>query len=378
VPSWARKIKSLKDDPRGPCPVTSEALGEKLGAALVRGEELAAAFEEWRLGDGERGPAIGSVDWLVKMFQGHNKYKRLDPATQAYYDDGLKLVQEHRLKSGTKFGTVQVADITPTVADRIYIRLRDRVEGKGEPQGEPRASFASQAIKSIRRAWNACWRDNQAAYPKDNPFMGVELEKSGRKRGFALRDDMLAFVAKADELGYPMVGTAAMISFEWLQREKAILQRLVWSDYQAGIRVKVVHSKTGEVVWMPLADQNGERLFPELEVRLAAATKLGALIVLQERPDKHGNHRPWSISGFQHLAAEIRVAAGLPADITFSTFRHGGFTEAGDVGGTDQELMAAGGHRTRETVSVYTRRTNVQAQNLASKRKLHRLSKRQP
>jgi hypothetical protein len=59
----------------------------------------------------------------------------------------------------------------------------------------------------------------------------------------------------------------------------------------------------------------------------------------------------------------------LPKDFQFRGFRHGGATELGDAGGTDQELMAMGGWERRETVSIYSKRSNPQAVNAAKKRR---------
>jgi hypothetical protein len=47
---------------------------------------------------------------------------------------------------------------------------------------------------------------------------------------------------------------------------------------------------------------------------------------------------------------EIIRAAGLRDELTFTSFRHGGFTEAGDAELTDREIMAQGRHRSAKVL----------------------------
>ena len=49
-------------------------------------------------------------------------------------------------------------------------------------------------------------------------------------------------------------------------------------------------------------------------------------------------------------------AAGLP-ELSFASFRKGGFTEFGDAEATDQEVLAQGGHRTCQMLTVYPKGT---------------------
>jgi hypothetical protein len=76
----------------------------------------------------------------------------------------------------------------------------------------------------------------------------------------ATLEELNSFVAKADELGYRSIGTAALIAFWWLQREEDIFLRLGWSHYRPSDSpdaVQILHNKTGESVDVPLYDQDG-------------------------------------------------------------------------------------------------------------------------
>ena len=49
---------------------------------------------------------------------------------------------------------------------------------------------------------------------------------------------------------------------------------------------------------------------------------------------------------------EIIRAAGLRDELTFTSFRHGGFTEAGDAELTDREIMAQGRHKSASAAQI--------------------------
>jgi len=150
-----------------------------------------------------------------------------------------------------------------------------------------------------------------------------------------------------------------------LQREEDIFLRLGWSHYRpadAPNVVRIIHNKTGETVDVPLYDQDGTHLWPDLVPRLDAETRLGTLLVMRDQPDRRNKvHLPWATSAsnpvrhVQRVVAEIRNAAGLPAGLTFTSFRHGGHTQAADAGLTDAQICALSGHKTAAMISVYAK-----------------------
>jgi hypothetical protein len=87
--------------------------------------------------------------------------------------------------------------------------------------------------------------------------------------------------------------------------------------------VRIFHHKTGELVDVPLYDQDGADLWPDLVPRLDRETRLGTLIVMRDKPDrKRKVHRPWATSAVnpvrhvQRVVAKIHDAAGLPGPMT--------------------------------------------------------------
>ena len=121
----------------------------------------------------------------------------------------------------------------------------------------------------------------------------------------------------------------------------------------------------------PLHDERGELLFPELMAELDGRQEpdsLGTngLIIRRDRQDrKAGAPLPWITAkgGLDYLRAtvkEIVRAAKLRDDLSFTSFRHGGFTEAADADLTDAQLRAAGRHRSARQLPTYVKRARKQ------------------
>jgi len=56
----------------------------------------------------------------------------------------------------------------------------------------------------------------------------------------------------------------------------------------------------------------------------------------------------------QHFSGRVRVAR-LRDDLSFTSFRHGGFTEGADSDLTDVELRAAGRHRSARQLPTFAK-----------------------
>lgn len=66
---------------------------------------------------------------------------------------------------------------------------------------------------------------------------------------------------------------------------------------------------------------------------------------------------------FTHLSRKVKEVirtAGLRDELSFTSFRHGGFTEGGDAELTDREMLAQGRHTTVKVLPKYTKRTTRQ------------------
>lgn len=131
-------------------------------------------------------------------------------------------------------------------------------------------------MTACRRAWFVGQRAEEKRVPTVNPFskMGLKARAPGqpvRETPTATWDELVAFRAKANELGYRSIATAALVAWEWLQREEHVFGAFEISHYRPKERpnsVRIVHPKNGEEAWWPLFDETGETLFPELMAEL--------------------------------------------------------------------------------------------------------------
>jgi hypothetical protein len=103
--------------------------------------------------------------------------------------------------------------------------------------------------------------------PVVNPFAKMGLPSSDRETPTATYEELAAFRVKAIEMGLASLATAAMIAWEWLQREADIFATFMVEHYRPKHQpnmVRVIDEKTGSESWVPLFDEAGVPLYPEL------------------------------------------------------------------------------------------------------------------
>ena len=245
-----------------------------------------------------------------------------------------------------------------------------------------RRTTVNHAMKTCRRAWNVAHRRKPRKVSKDNPFAQMGLESSDRETPTATYGELQAFRAKANEIGLPSLATTALIAWEWLQRERDIFGTFDVAHYRPKERpnaVRVVHEKTREENWIPLFDDNGVPLYPELMGELDAIKRerIGGLMLRRD----WGTRAPWptwptpeeiDLTHMARKTKEVIRAAGLRDKLTFTSFRHGGFTEAADSDLSDAEMRAAGRHKSAKVLPRYAKRTMRQVAEGARKRRATR------
>ena len=83
---------------------------------------------------------------------------------------------------------------------------------------------------------------------------------------------------------------------------------------------------------------------------------------------------PWTTArgGLDHLRSVVKDVirgAGLRDELSFASFRHGGFTEAADADLTDAQMRALGRHRSARQLPTYAKRTRKQLVTVAQRRR---------
>jgi hypothetical protein len=217
------------------------------------------------------------------------------------------------------------------------LQLNGRSAGRRSSTTYGREAAFSHAMKSCRRAWNVVARRHPGKLPHVNPFAQMGLRSSNRETPTATYNELLMFRAKAVELGLSSLATAALVGWEWLQRETDIFATFDVSHYRPKERpnmVLVVDEKTKQESWIPLLDDAGAPIYPELMAELDAIKRdrIGGLMLCRD----WGNRGPWPTwpkpdqPDFTHLSRKVKQvvrAAELRDELSFTSFRHGGFTE---------------------------------------------------
>jgi hypothetical protein len=196
--------------------------------------------------------------------------------------------------------------------------------------------------------------------------------------------ELQAFRAKAKEMRYSSLATAALIGWEFVQRRVDIFATFEVAHYRPKEHpnaVRVLHEKTREENWIPLFDDKGAPIYPELMAELDAI-KRERIAGLMIRRD-WGDRVPWPVwpspdnpdlTYMSRKVKEVMQAAGLRPELTFASFRHGGFTEMGDAELSDRMIMAQGRHKSPKVLKRYVKRTMRQVAEGAKRRRAVRES----
>jgi hypothetical protein len=378
VPTWARKAG---------CTLQNEPLGIDYEAAVERAEKiLLPALDDWRTGGATAEsppavPATGTLDWVFAEYRSDRRYTKLDPKSKRNHEQAFKLVGGYILKDGSRLGQKPAQAIDTALTDDLYEKLLilKTIDADGNVIERERRTTVNHAMKSCRRAWNVCGRRNPGKLPLVNPFAQMGLRSSDRETPTATYEELVTFRTKAIELGLPSLATAALVGWEWLQRETDIFATFDVSHYRPKERpnmVRVVDEKTNNESWIPLLDDAGAPLYPELMAELDAIKRdrIGGLMLCRD----WGKRGPWPTwpkpdqPDFTHLSRKVKEvirAAGLRDELSFTSFRHGGFTETGDAELTDREILAQGRHTTVKVLPKYTKRTTKQIATGTKKRR---------
>lgn len=362
-PDWARPPARRNGRV---CPVGAEALGSNLAEAIAAAETRNAAFDDWRNGS-EPTHAKGSVAWLFGWYRGLKRFKELTHKTRRDYIRAMDLVAGFSMKNG-KFGVRSAAKVDGEAADKLYEKLQSK--------GERTASYAMQVCRLV---WNQAVRHKRTTGVTDNPFskMGIGSTAAGSTRATS-RAEYDLYRKMAHDLGFHSMAVAAALCFELCQRvwdafgyadpDGRKVRGIKWEDYRPGKSISLKQSKTDELVPIPLivAGPDGEldRLYPELEDELAGIERGTGVIVREER-----NGRIYTERRVSTVHRLICNSAGLPKEMKFTGFRHGGITEIGDAGEADVRPIS--GHKTLNTTAIYNKASHAKAIRIATMRRQH-------
>jgi hypothetical protein len=377
------------------CTIPNEPLGTDYSVACGtdgnagRAATLNAAFDEWNtLRQGlpvtaERVPIYGTLRWLFQEYRRSNAYlEKVAPRSRRDYERTMQLIESIVTKKGDKLGDRHIRSVTPISTDKIYEKILFGPDGERPRQAE-------KAVALCRRAWRVVHRLHPTEFNRDvpNPWDGVTIKRRVKaKKAAVTREEVYKFANGAIKLGRPEAAAAAVICFEWLQRPENVLAGVLrWPDYRSKewpSAIKILHHKTGAVVWHPLeetVEATTIQFYPEAEAILAQLPCRGVPMILREVKTRNGvAFRPFSYSGFEKIVQQLRKKIeGVPSYFTLDACRHGGMTELEEAALTEGQGRALSGHKTAQAYRGYAKETFDRALSATRKRHAHRLANTQ-
>ena len=347
--------------------IPAEALGSDYATACERARLLNEHLTSWRHGRSsprelDLQPGFSTLGWLVERYQRSPAWAKVSARSKPEYERAFRLVLDYRLTTGLELRLAPVAAITARGVDKLYEALQ-----KSERVGR-RLRQANLCVMRMARAWDAVHRLYPKVVAAENPWRGVELEHGKGTTRPATRTEAYALHRALVAAGEPHLAAVPLICFEWHQRPENVLAgHLTWGDCHPTV-VRIVHHKTGDLVWLPLV-HNGVALFPELSAYLDNLERLGVSVVLMQPKAKGAPARPFLLREARRRVRRVTIAAGLPADLNLASCRHGGLTELGDAELTEQGVMALSGHKDPRSARLYVKRTKQQRLAAALKRR---------
>jgi len=350
-----------------------QRLPDDRAEAAARAEALNAEVDAWRRGEASphappaaqkrRAPAPGTVAALIRDYRASRWWRDLAPATRRHYGWALEAIEDWA-------GDMPARAITPPAVQAWHESLRRRVEGRGRARRVVETpAKAAAALRVLRLLLQVGVRlgycsSNAAARP------GIAVERQ-REPVLWRPDQVEHMVRVADALGWRSVGTAILLN-SWIgQRVADVLGLPPWSPEGGALVFR--QGKTGRRVALPIG------LVPALVERLRAeAERPGAVrspthLLLHDRTG-----RPWNLSTFEHVFAEVREAAvrgvpeaGLPpmpdcAGLLFRELRHTAVTRLHEAGVDDLGIAGITGHTPGSVRAVLDRHYLVRTERAAA------------
>lgn len=283
----------------------------------------------------------GTVDYLMQTYRNSIAFKKLKPNSQDSYRRLMEIASTTTIgQSNVFFGQMLASGVTAQHADGFYQAVAETRT----------ANLAYHTVKVLRVVFGQGIR---FSYVKSNPFSNMKLRGMKARETLWEPEEVDRFIDAADRIGFPSVGTLALMCYYLCQRP-GDMRKLTWSNLDDGV-LEFDQEKTGVPMelWVPerLLERMGPRRGDDDTILINDVTG---------RP-----HTRWS---YYKQAAEVREAAGLPEELQLRDLRRTGATEMAEAGSTEDELRSITGHKSRGVLSVYVRPTRKLARSAMAKR----------
>lgn len=325
--------------------IASVPLGRDRAEAIRLAEKYNAAWDATRAGEDAPKTTHGTIRWLVRQYEQSPAYRRLAAKSKREIDRLLAIL------------TKTIGDERAAAVERWHIKQFHR-----EQADAVSGDHANRLVKELRKLLFLAMDEGLR---NDNPARNLRLAGTPGRDAVWSPIDVSLFVAMADRLGRPSLGTAALLMYELAQ--SPIDARLMpWSAYQGGV-VTFRRSKTSKAA---AQDGRTSRLIEvpatqRLIARLGNVARKGPQIVLSEETG-----RPYTEYDFSHWCRYVRFIADLPPDLKMMDLRRSRAVHLAEAGATTAEVVAVTGHsieRGERILEVYLPRSGAMAASAVAK-----------
>lgn len=306
------------------------ALGKDLAAAVEKAKALNLAVDHAKAGK-PAAPAPGTIGAVIRAYTSddNEEFKALSDATKLGYLRVLKSIEKIA-------GDIPVANITRVGLKATYKALRKRG-----------LRTAQEYMKLWRLILGHAY---DTGLRPDNPALKLKIKLPKARSQKWTFDEVLRFCGAALELGRESMFATALLEYGIGQRvgDVRLLPLAAWSDGCFWLR----QSKTGELVAIEVEPW----LKPYIEALHARLVKVGLLFIINENTG-----RPYTMTNFSHVFAEVRAHAELSPNLLARDLRRTVLSEANAGGATQGDMQGLGGHKSLNSLSIYVVPTEASA-----------------
>lgn len=281
---------------------------------------------------------------MLGFYKKTQAWTRLSVNSKRTYNQLINGLMKLRLGSGSAlFIDMQAANVRKDHVQKLYAQLMDDVS----------AHRARHTIKFLKRVWNVCEQNDKL---RGNPFKIIQLDTDPVCDVVWSERQVDRFIAGADELGFWSMGTMAMLCYDLCQRPGDVRQ-IKWDNFD-GETFTFVQEKTKTPIIVDASPRLIQRIVPRHN--MAGPTDN---IVLYEKTGRQYDNRKYN-----EIAAQIRKHTMLPDRLKMKFLRHSGATELAEHGATEDQIAAVTGHKSRQMLNIYVKKTKKLASSAQSLR----------
>jgi len=338
-------------------------------SAKFHAQEIAHQFKAYR--EKQRSAdyiSTNSVNGLIDAYKETAAWLELAANSKLNYNDLLKRVLHVPVgQSSTFFSDMLAVNVTWTHGQAIHSTLTEAVS----------KHCANHTCKVLRAIW---FQGANLGLVKGNPFSKMGTSHT-RPREVLWEDKYIhKLIDTSDKMGYPSIGTLALLCYELCQRP-GDMRQLTWDQYD-GRKIRFRQEKTSNKFIKgghtpPLMELDVSGWLKERLSKVERFNSCDNIVVYEGRGKNRSrlDKRPYTRWKYNEIRRPIQKAAGIPMELQMRDFRRTGATEIAESGATEDELRSVTGHQSREVLSIYVRPSVKMAATAMGKREQARLER---